>query len=452
MLAIPAVAQQPEENARPFHAVNCLSEDSVIGCCASGNCDSCGAPACDGSDCSSCGNSFCHNIRRRDQLLGDWLGIRPGLAHHGIVPDIQWTQFYQSVLTGGNDETSAYGGKFDYYFTFLGEQMGLCDGLTAVMHAETRHGNDIVLDAAPLAASNVNMIYPSLENETAITGMQFTQTFGPEWAVTFGKFNGLDFFQALYPQTGRGIEGFMNTALLLPLSAARTLPPAFLGAGLVRMKGRQIQAAAMVYDSNDITTTAGFDVLFNNGANFAGMWRFFTDRGGLPGSHLFVGTYATGDYTSLDPTGWDFFPDVGVVPPEKSGSWFFGYILEQKLWVDCCNSDRNIAFLGQLGFADEETSQFEWTLNSSLQAQGMLLGRDQDTMGVGYFYSGLSGDFKRLLGAAGIAFRDVQGGEVFYNAAMTPWFHLTGDLQVIKPGLIANDTVVVAGLRANLRF
>jgi hypothetical protein len=29
---------------------------------------------------------------------------------------------------------------------------------------------------------------------------------------------------------------------------------------------------------------------------------------------------------------------------------------------------------------------------------------------------------------------DVHGGEVCYNAEMTPWFRVTGDLQAINPG------------------
>ena len=356
------------------------------------------------------------------------------------------------MLSGGNDENSAYGGKFDYNFTFLGEQMGLGQGFIAVMHAETRHGNDIILDAAPGAVSNINMLYPSLDNETAITGLQFTQMLSPELGVTFGKFNGLDLFQMIYPQTGRGIEGFMNGSLILPMAAVRTLPPTFLGAGVMKMCGQQVQGALLVYDSNNIPTTAGFDVLFDNGANIVGMWRFFTDHGGLPGSHLFLGTYASGKYTSLDPTGWDFFPPVGIVPAQETGSWCFGYIREQKLWVDCCNKNRNIGFLGQVSVADKQTSPYEWTMNASLQAQGLFFGRDQDTMGIGYFYSGLSGDFKALLGVGGVAVGDLQGCELYYNAAITPWFHLTGDLQVIQPGIAANDTAVVAGLRANLRF
>ena len=55
-----------------------------------------------------------------------------------------------------------------------------------------------------------------------------------------------------------------------------------------------------------------------------------------------------------------------------------------------------------------------------------------------------------------------QGAELFYNVAITPWLHLTPDLQIIDsarnkaPIISANrkpiDTAVVAGLRVKIDF
>ena len=101
----------------------------------------------------------------REYLTGDLFDIRPGLEEHGIVADLQLTQFYQGVADGGANQTDKYGGKLDYFFTFA-------KGF-AVLHAETRFGEDVVLDAAGLAPVNSNMLYPGLENTTSITGLQF---------------------------------------------------------------------------------------------------------------------------------------------------------------------------------------------------------------------------------------------------------------------------------------
>ncbi len=72
-------------------------------------------------------------------------------------------------------------------------------------------------------------------------------------------------------------------------------------------------------------------------------------------------------------------------------------------------------------------------------------------MGVGYFYSGLSGDLKDLFPQA-LSLQDVQGVELYYNAAITPWFHLTADLQVVEPASTERDTALVLGLRGKVDF
>ncbi|MBN2294371.1 MAG: carbohydrate porin [Pirellulales bacterium] len=379
----------------------------------------------------------------REYLTGDMFGIRPGLAEHGVVADFDLTQFYQDVASGGARRKDAYGGKLDYFFTFA-------KGL-AVMHAENRFGEDVILDAAGLAPVNANMLYPELAQTTAITGLQFNLplTTDQQWIGTFGKINTLDLFNAIYPQTGRGVDGFMNGSAFLPLTIARTVPLSFLGAGMMKMHDKQIQGALLVYDSHNSAMTSGFDQLFDNGANIAGMWRFFTEIGGLPGSHLFLGTWASGEFTSLDETGWEFIPDVGVIAPQETGSWSLLYILEQKLWGDPCNQGRNIGILSQWGLSDQETSPYAWACNVSLQGQGLIARREQDTVGIGYFYSGLSNDFKNLLNPP-LRLSDLQGVELYYNAAITRWFHLTADLQVVEPADSAHDTAVVFGLRAKI--
>ena len=68
----------------------------------------------------------------REYLTGNLFGGRSGLAEHGVVADLQLTQFYQGVADGGADQTAKYGGKLDYFFTFA-------QGLV-VLHAETPFG------------------------------------------------------------------------------------------------------------------------------------------------------------------------------------------------------------------------------------------------------------------------------------------------------------------------
>ena len=87
-----------------------------------------------------------------------------------------------------------------------------------------------------------------------------------------------------------------------------------------------------------------------------------------------------------------------------------------------------------------------WIANVAVQGNGLVPGRKGDSLGVGYFYNSISGEVKDLLPILDIS--NVQGVELYYNAAIAPWFQLTADLQVVEPALGARDTAVVAGLRA----
>ena len=400
--------------------------------------------------CDSCCQGCCGHgdFWTREHLTNGFWGLQPALAEHGILYDAQVTQFYQGVANGGREQTFEYGGKLDQFIIFQGEKLGLWKGLEVVMHAETHFGEDVNAEAAGLSPVNINMLYPSLGDVTAITGLQVFQALNEDWAITFGKINTLDLFQTLYPQTGRGIDGFMNTSIFLPLTVGITIPLAFNGAGLLKMHGKQIQGGVIVLDTQNIPTTSGLNNMFANGATVTGLWRFFTDVGDRPGSHMFLGAWASGTFTAFDHP-WNI-PDAGGIPPQKTGSWSLLYILEQQLWADRCNEKRNVGLLSQWGYADPTTNQYEWVGNVSLQANGLFQGREADSMGVGWFYDGLSSDFKNLLSPP-FEVRDVTGVEVYYNAAITPCFHLTADVQVVEPGVRnSRNTALVFGLRAKI--
>ena len=64
-------------------------------------------------------------------------------------------------------------------------------------------------------------------------------------------------------------------------------------------------------------------------------------------------------------------------------------------------------------------------------------GRILDRWGIAYFRHSLSSDLTDGLASIGIEMSDEQGAEVFYNLAVTPWFLVTADLQVVSP-VIAN--------------
>jgi len=399
---------------------------------------------CDACECDGCQIGMTTAWLSRIECLCQTMKAQ-GVSYNVVVP-----QFYQGVTSGGNDTGFAYGGKVDQFLTLDSTKLGLWQGTTMSLHAETRFGQDVNFDAVGLAPVNVAMLYPKQgEHATAITGLSFAQALNDEVQLTFGKFNSVDLFYMLYPQTGRGVESFMNGSMVIPLALARVFPLSFMGAGVMTLHGTQVQSSIMVYDPHNVATTSGFDELGDNGANILGMYRFFTNIGGLPGSIGFGGVGATGNFVAFDSEGFIIVPDEGIVAPTQHGTWALMNIQEQTLWADCCNPERKIGLLSQWCLADEHTCPYQWTANVGIQGQGIVGGRPQDSMGVGYFYNGLSSEFKNLLSPV-LTLHDVSGVELYYNAAVATHCALTADLQVVEPADVTKDTALVFGLRGTI--
>ena len=111
---------------------------------------------------------------------------------------------------------------------------------------------------------------------------------------------------------------------------------------------------------------------------------------------------------------------------------------------------------GNLGIADGNPNPTRWVRSAGIGGTGALPNRPNDTFGIGYFYVGLSNDFKDLLSGPVLgpllAQRDEQGVELFYNFSFTPWCHVTADLQIVEPSTRRLDTAVIAGVRVKLDF
>jgi porin len=370
-----------------------------------------------------------------------------GMAAQGFVYNVVVPQFYQGVTHGGIDEEFEYGGKVDQFFILDGGKLWGMEGFGVSMHVETRYGQDVNFDAVGLAPVNVAMLYPKFnEHDTAITGLTFSQYLSEEWQVAFGKFNALDMFYALYPQTGRGVEGFMNASMVIPLGLARVVPLSFMGVGVTKYVEKKPVFGLTVFDNQNVTTTSGFDDMFENGANILAFYRHYHEVGGLPGSQLFGGVWATGEYVSFDPLSFVILPGEGVVIDRQGGAYTLLYILEQTLWADPCHKGRNIGLLSQWALSDQDTSPFHWTCNVAIQATGVNRSRPQDTVGIGYFHSDLSGSFINALSPV-FDLDNVDGVELYYKAPMSECFHITADLQVIEPAEQQLDTAVVVGVR-----
>jgi porin len=375
------------------------------------------------------------------------------LAEHGITVDSALTQFYQGVASGGKQRVFRYGSKFDVYFDLNTEKLGLWEGGSLEIHGvDWNFGQSSNADASFLALANTSMTYPRDEPSFGVTSFLYEQELGGGYAAMVGRYNLLDLWSAFFPDFGRGVEGFMNVSSFVPFSlVAPALPTISNVAGILKAGDRGIEAGFLVFESDSNPTTIGLK--FPNGVTLNAIGRLYSDFGGLPGSHLFAATYSTGDYNDFDSGDWISFPP-GSIPPDladEQGTWSVAYVGEQRLWEDRCNAKRYTKLLAYVDIADDTGTPLGVTAGAAWEAFGYSAGRPDDRMGISYFYNALNSNLQEELSLFKPA-EDVHGGEFYYNAEINPWFHLTFDLQAINTTFKSNDTAIVLGTRARLKF
>ena len=392
------------------------------------------------------------SLYEQTKLTNYWWGARPSLAEQGVTVDINTTQYYQGVASGGLQQDFRYGGRNDYFVNIDGEKIGLWKGMFVTLHGESRYGQSINSLTGTMMPPNLALLLPKPGDPvTALTGVKLTQFLSEDFLVFGGKINLFDDFKQ--PITGAGpTNGFMNTSLMLNPVLVRTAPYSAFGAGAVYMQNMQPIASFAVFDTNSTPTTSGFDTFFDNGVSMIGQITLPTTFMNMPGSQGVIGTYSTGSYTNLSPSIY-YQPGTGVVVQStpKQGSWSLAYTGEQSLYVSPTDPRKRWGVFGTLGIADNNPSPVHWTASAGLAGSSPLSGRENDTFGAGYFYTGTS-DALTNLAPVLLPLGDEQGVELYYNVAVTPWCHVTPDLQVLNPFRQRVDTSLLVGVRAKIDF
>jgi porin len=388
------------------------------------------------------------DFRARSQVSGDWLGTRDDLAEHGLTFFGDITQYYQGVTTGGLARQFEYGGRADYLIDLDSEKMGLWEGGRLDLRGETRLGQDCNGIDGSFALSNFALALPLDKNVTALTGVQYTQELSDQLSVYFGKLNLLDGTPESYAR-GPRLNYFWNAAMQLNLSRSY-LFPSTLGAGFTIRDEIEPVFNFYLLDSHYTPTTSGFSNLFSNGVVAYGEYRLRTSWFGLPG-HSAVGfLYSTATRTSLDAN-----PNIlvqGILSggplPTKDTAWTATYRFDQVLYADAEDPKRHWSLNGDYGLTEGNPNPIRWFANVSLVGTSPIRHRDKDTVGIGYYHLGASN--LPILTLNGIGAED--GVELFYNVAVTPWFHVTPDLQVLDPAQSRTATALLVGIRARLSF
>lgn len=393
--------------------------------------------------------SWQNDLQTRSQLSGAWYGVRDEIADHGVLMFGDLTQYYQGVTTGGLEQGFKYGIRADYLVDIDTQKLGLWEGGHFDLRGETRQGQDTNGIDGTVALSNFAMALPLLnQNMTALTGVQYTQEISEYLTVFLGKLNLLDGTPEKYAR-GMRLNYFWNAAMQSNLTRTYLIPST-LGVGFTIRDNVEPVFSFYLLDTNYIPATSGFSTLFNNGVVAYGEYRQRTQWLDLPGHSAFGFLYSTATRTAIDSDPYLLLESIvtGGPVPTKESSWTATYRLDQVLYANHSDPRRNWTLFSDVGLTDGSPNPIRWFMNMALVGGSVIRGRENDTVGIGYYHLGVSN--VPLLTIHGIEAEN--GVELFYNVAVTPWFHVTPDIQILDPAQQRNSTALLVGIRARLSF
>lgn len=388
----------------------------------------------------------------RPVLTGDWGGHRSHLRDHGITFNLYSTQFAQGVSSGGIANELEYGGRADYLLNIDGHKLGLWQGLFVDLHGETLYGRSANGLTGALLPVSIGQFVPTPNPVTALTGVKVTQALSENFVLFGGKINTLDGFNQPFTGGARGVDGFMNLNMLFSPGLARTVPYSTFGGGFAVLKDMEPVLSVMALDPNNTPTVSGFDTFFNRGVSIVAAANVPTNFFGKPGHQGVIGTYSNSKYASLD--GLPYYIVAGLTGqpfPRETGSWSVGYMFDQTIATVDCDPARRWGVFGNATITDGNPNPVRYFANIGVGGASPLRNRKFDSFGAGYFYAGLSTDFRNFAPRL-IPLGDEHGVELFYNLGITPWCHLTSDIQFITPGRERIDPAVVYGMRLKIDF
>jgi porin len=393
------------------------------------------------------------DIWNRSTLTGDWGGLRTDLAKKGFTIDSNLTQVGQTVFSGGLDNAWKYGARSNTLFTLNTGQAGLWPGGVFLVETEGKFGETVNGNTGAVMPVNANGLFPEpVDTEWTIPQVAYMQFFSPQIAVLVGKMD-TTMGDANAFAHGKGNEQFMNLAFCANPALLVSTPYSTIGGGLLVMPTHDIHITFSIFDPNGRADTPGFDNPYRNGPAYALEGRLTTHFFDLTGHQLLGGIYATKNYVNLDQ------PLANLIVPllpaeESSNTWAIYYNFDQYLYQPEKNVDRGIGIFGRLAATDGDANPVHYFASFGVGGKGMIPCRKHDQFGIGYYYLWATTPQRPVdHGLVDNVFADnAQGFEMFYEIAITPWMHLTPDLQVIRPTAEGVDTAWVAGLRLELKF
>ncbi len=400
------------------------------------------------------------------RMTGDWGGIRSQLADAGINFDISVTQILQGNAHGGRSTKNAfrYAGKADNTLIFDTGKMGLWPGGTILLNAEPRWGNGIDPKVGSLIPVNLLSAKPDVGKRCHYTLSEwFIQQVLLDGKIILlaGKLDGSRAFDTNVFANNERTQ-FLNAALRNNIMIPQFLPYTVLGAGVVWNPTPWLSVLSAIADSHGKPSTTGFNTAFHSptGTTLINELAFKIKPFGLAGNQRVGFAWSSKDFQHLNPM--SPFKETGpllmkhapklleklapYLPYDSApDNVMVYYNFDQYVYTLEDDPTQGIGLFGRFGWARDDVNPVNYFYSIGMGGKGLIPNRANDTYGVGYFYADLSNELPPM-------FHSEQGVECYYNIEITPWLHISPDLQfIVNPGgTSANDVAIVYGMRVHM--
>jgi porin len=240
-------------------------------------------------------------------------------------------------------------------------------------------------------------------------------------------------------------------------------------AGAIYAPTKWLNGATLVCDSYGTATRSGFYEAFHSpqAVSLVQSLSFQIKPFGLPGTQRLYFAYSNRPRVNpqrLGPIGsWGRARGnpgrsvlrrnalrAALANAEQTDGWAVWYDFDQYVYVEPDDPTQGWGLFGRLGWSPGKTNPIDSFYSVGVGGKGVIPKRDQDRFGVGYYLVDMSDGLPGLLGA-----NVEQGFELFYNIEVTPWMHITPDIQVIinpggATGSGAREPAIVCGVRMQM--
>jgi porin len=441
--------------------------------------------------------SFLNGISRSGFMLGDMWGLRTALAQYGISFALQETSEVLGNVTGGAKQGAAYDGLTQMALQLdTNRAFGLHGGLFNVSALQI-HGTNL---------SSNNLL--TLQTASGIESDRATRLWELWYQQKFLEEDRLDIKvgqQSLDQEFMVNANGayLINTMFGWPMVPSADLPgggPAYpLSALGVRARYRPIDPVTLLAGvfngspspSGGLCCSGDPQRQDPSGTSFplnGGVLVIAEAQYAYPslGTMLYANqreplarVYKVGAWFNSENFADQQFDNIGLslanpasngIPLSHHGDYGLYATVDQTVWVDPTESDRNINIFGRVLWAPQaDRNLITFSMNAGLTFHEPILHRDDDTFSVGMGYAKVSSSAASLDQATAFysgSFVPTRGGETYlevsYQYQVAPWWQFQPDMQyVFNPGGgVANPNApasrigneFVAGIRTNILF